>query len=120
RYVRTAAHQGHWRVTTPAAPDGVRQFGRCEKRDARGDRSTAGILRKNSSQGSGRAGGAGRGQRQPGNTEANRGISDVRTWRLECSACDHRQGGDELATVCPKCGQPLLVRYDGAEPKKAD
>jgi threonine synthase len=44
----------------------------------------------------------------------------VRTWRLECSACDHRQPGDGLATVCPKCGQPLLVRYDGAAPKKSD
>jgi threonine synthase len=44
----------------------------------------------------------------------------VRTWRLECSACDHKQGGTTLATVCPTCGQPLLVRYDGAAPKPSD
>ncbi|MEK7402704.1 MAG: threonine synthase [Gemmatimonadota bacterium] len=44
----------------------------------------------------------------------------MRLWRLECSACDHLQPGDTLATVCPKCGQPLLVRYDGAHPTKAD
>jgi len=44
----------------------------------------------------------------------------VRTWRLECSACDHRQAGTTLATVCPSCGQPLLVRYEGAAPKPGD
>ena len=44
----------------------------------------------------------------------------MRTWRLECSACDHRQPGTDLATVCPKCGQPLLVAYDGPAPKPAD
>ncbi len=32
-------------------------------------------------------------------------------WTLECSACDHRQGGAEAAGVCPRCGQPLLARY---------
>jgi threonine synthase len=44
----------------------------------------------------------------------------MRTWRLECSACDQRQSGSELASVCPQCGQPLLVRYDGPAPKPAD
>ena len=44
----------------------------------------------------------------------------MRKWRLECSACDHRQPGDVLATVCPACAQPLLVRYDGVAPTKGD
>ena len=44
----------------------------------------------------------------------------MRTWRLECSACDHRAPGSALATVCPSCGQPLLVRYDGKAPARAD
>jgi threonine synthase len=44
----------------------------------------------------------------------------VRTWRLECSACDQRQPGSGLASVCPKCGQPLLVRYDGPAPQPSD
>ncbi|HUF29980.1 MAG TPA: threonine synthase [Gemmatimonadaceae bacterium] len=33
------------------------------------------------------------------------------TWTLECSACDVLLGGAQLASVCPGCGQPLLVRY---------
>lgn len=40
------------------------------------------------------------------------------TWHLECSACDTRAPGDALATVCPKCGQPLLVRYDSPMPAR--
>ena len=36
----------------------------------------------------------------------------MNTWTLECSACDVRLDGARLATVCPDCGQPLLVRYD--------
>ncbi|HEU4995875.1 MAG TPA: threonine synthase [Gemmatimonadaceae bacterium] len=36
----------------------------------------------------------------------------MRTWRLECSACDYEQPGQGLATLCPKCGQPFLVEYD--------
>jgi len=43
----------------------------------------------------------------------------MRTWRLECSACDQRQSGSALASVCPACAQPLLVRYDGPAPKLA-
>ena len=40
------------------------------------------------------------------------------TWHLECSACDTRESGDARATVCPKCGQPFLVRYDSAMPPR--
>ncbi|HEY4305923.1 MAG TPA: threonine synthase [Gemmatimonadaceae bacterium] len=39
-------------------------------------------------------------------------------WHLECSACDTRESGDARATVCPKCGQPFLVRYDMPWPAK--
>jgi threonine synthase len=42
----------------------------------------------------------------------------VSTWHLDCSACDHTQGGDALASVCPACGQPLLVHYDTAYPSR--
>jgi threonine synthase len=34
----------------------------------------------------------------------------VNSWTLECSACRHTEPGDALATVCPSCGQPYLVR----------
>ena len=44
----------------------------------------------------------------------------MRDWQLECSACAHRQPGDALAAVCPKCGQPFLVRYAGPSPTKKD
>ncbi len=40
------------------------------------------------------------------------------TWHLDCSACDHTQGGDALASVCPTCGQPLLVHYDTTYPSR--
>ena len=40
------------------------------------------------------------------------------TWHLDCSACAHTQGGDALASVCPACGQPLLVHYDTAYPSR--
>ncbi|HEU4563870.1 MAG TPA: threonine synthase [Gemmatimonadaceae bacterium] len=33
-------------------------------------------------------------------------------WSLECSACGETARGDSLASVCPRCGQPYLVRYD--------
>ena len=33
-------------------------------------------------------------------------------WHLECSACQGTAPGDALASVCPACGQPYLVRYD--------
>ena len=33
-------------------------------------------------------------------------------WSLACSACQYVQpNGLQLASVCPDCGQPLLVRY---------
>ena len=32
-------------------------------------------------------------------------------WTLSCSACTHTSPGNAPATVCPDCGQPLLVRY---------
>ena len=40
------------------------------------------------------------------------------SWHLDCSACDHTQAGDSLASVCPVCGQPLLVHYDSAWPSR--
>lgn len=39
-------------------------------------------------------------------------------WHLECSACDVRESGDARASVCPKCGQPFLVRYDSPIPSR--
>jgi threonine synthase len=40
----------------------------------------------------------------------------VSTWHLDCSACDHPLAGDTLASICPACGQPFLVRYDSPWP----
>jgi threonine synthase len=42
----------------------------------------------------------------------------VSTWHLDCSACEHTQAGDTLASICPACGQPLLVRYDSPWPAR--
>jgi threonine synthase len=42
----------------------------------------------------------------------------VSSWHLECSACGHTQSGDALASVCPTCGQPFLVRYDSPWPSR--
>jgi len=42
----------------------------------------------------------------------------VTDWHLQCSACDHTGSGDTLASVCPRCGQPLLVRYDSPWPTR--
>ncbi|MDB4907965.1 MAG: Pyridoxal-5-phosphate-dependent protein beta subunit [Gemmatimonadetes bacterium] len=42
-------------------------------------------------------------------------------WSLECSACRVTAPGDALASVCPSCGQPFLVRYawpDNAQPRR--
>ena len=39
-------------------------------------------------------------------------------WHLECSACDTREAGGARATVCPKCGQPYLVKYDRPMPSR--
>jgi threonine synthase len=35
----------------------------------------------------------------------------LKDWNLECHACGHTERGSALATVCPTCGQPYLVRY---------
>jgi threonine synthase len=43
----------------------------------------------------------------------------VSTWHLECSACDHQAAGLSLATVCPECGQPYLVKYDSPWPDRS-
>ncbi len=40
------------------------------------------------------------------------------SWHLDCSACDYTQAGNTLASVCPTCGQPLLVHYDSAWPHR--
>ncbi|MFL5608317.1 MAG: threonine synthase [Gemmatimonadaceae bacterium] len=40
------------------------------------------------------------------------------TWHLDCSACDHTQAGDTLASTCPACGQPFLVHYDAPWPRR--
>jgi len=40
-------------------------------------------------------------------------------WTLHCSACDFTAPGEMLASVCPRCGQPLLVRYDALRPDRS-
>lgn len=40
------------------------------------------------------------------------------SWTLHCSACDFAAGGGTLSSVCPACGQPLLVRYPGLHPNR--
>lgn len=41
-------------------------------------------------------------------------------WSLHCSACPYTQSdGLRLASLCPDCGQPLLVRYAAPVPKSA-
>lgn len=41
-----------------------------------------------------------------------------RSWKLVCSACGDTRPGNELASVCTKCGQPYLVEYVGSAPKR--
>jgi threonine synthase len=41
-------------------------------------------------------------------------------WALDCSACSFTQDGNEQASVCPNCGQPLLVSYASPDPAKWD
>ncbi|HJR42440.1 MAG TPA: pyridoxal-phosphate dependent enzyme, partial [Gemmatimonadaceae bacterium] len=43
----------------------------------------------------------------------------MHAWTLACSACDETLPGDALAGVCPRCAQPLLVRY-AALPRTRD
>jgi len=42
------------------------------------------------------------------------------SWSLNCSVCDYPQAdGTRLASLCPSCGQPLLVQYPTAVPRSA-
>jgi threonine synthase len=42
------------------------------------------------------------------------------TWSLHCSVCAYAQpDGSKLASLCPDCGQPLMVRYAAAVPRGA-
>ena len=43
-----------------------------------------------------------------------------RRWTLFCSACAFKQDGYGIASVCPDCGQPLLVSYLSPDPTKWD
>jgi threonine synthase len=43
----------------------------------------------------------------------------VSRWHLECSGCGHQEASTTQATVCPRCGQPYLVRYDSAAPPRS-
>lgn len=44
----------------------------------------------------------------------------MKAWKLTCSGCPFEQPGSEIAAVCPRCGQPLLVQYPGHAPAKRD
>lgn len=41
------------------------------------------------------------------------------TWILSCSACGHQESQDAPVGLCPKCGQPFLVRFTSAAPSRA-
>ena len=42
------------------------------------------------------------------------------TWSLHCSACPYTNAdGSKLASLCPDCSQPLMVRYTTAVPRDA-
>lgn len=42
------------------------------------------------------------------------------TWSLHCSVCSYVQSdGPKLASLCPDCSQPLMVRYANAVPRSA-
>lgn len=41
------------------------------------------------------------------------------TWILSCSACGHQEPQDAGVGLCPKCGQPFLVRFTSATPSRA-
>lgn len=42
------------------------------------------------------------------------------TWSLHCSVCSYVQpDGPKLASLCPDCSQPLMVRYADAVPRSA-
>ena len=39
-------------------------------------------------------------------------------WTLACSACDYTAAGEQPAATCPRCAQPLLVRYPSLQPDR--
>ncbi len=42
------------------------------------------------------------------------------SWSLHCSVCSYTQAdGSKLASLCPDCGQPLMVRYATPVPRSA-
>lgn len=41
-------------------------------------------------------------------------------WTLECTACGNSRAADGLPTVCDRCGQPWLVRYQRPQPTVGD
>jgi threonine synthase len=42
----------------------------------------------------------------------------VTTWTLTCSSCDHAEAQDAAVGLCPKCGQPFLVRFTSPPPSR--
>ena len=40
------------------------------------------------------------------------------TWILSCSSCGHEEPQDAGVGLCPKCGQPFLVRFTSAPPSR--
>jgi threonine synthase len=40
----------------------------------------------------------------------------VTTWILSCSSCGHQEPQDAGVGLCPRCGQPFLVRFTSAPP----
>ena len=47
-------------------------------------------------------------------------MSTTPDWMLECDACGEQSDAAGLPTVCPRCGQPWLVRYPGRAPSLDD
>jgi threonine synthase len=42
----------------------------------------------------------------------------VTTWTLNCSACNHQETQEAGVGLCPKCGQPFLVRFTSSPPSR--
>ncbi|MGQ0639422.1 MAG: threonine synthase [Gemmatimonadaceae bacterium] len=40
------------------------------------------------------------------------------TWSLVCSNCGHTEPQGARVGLCPKCSQPFLAQYDGAQPER--
>ena len=47
-------------------------------------------------------------------------VTALLDWKLQCSACGSVADPAGLPTVCPRCGQPWLVRYPARRPTLAD